>query len=95
MKAKRVILVTMGMLELGKESDALHRKVAKEIKKVCDKVFVTSKDTYRVFKEVIEDVELVENHKDLINRMGEIVKKGDLILFESRVQKAVLDHFKK
>jgi len=95
LNAKRVILVTMGMLELGKESKALHRKVAKEIKKICDVVFVTSKDAYKVFKEEIDDIHLIEDHKDLINRMDEVVKKGDLILFENRVQKAVLDHFKK
>jgi UDP-N-acetylmuramoyl-tripeptide--D-alanyl-D-alanine ligase len=95
LNAKRVILVTMGMLELGKGSDELHRKVAKKIKKICDAVFVTSRDAYKVFKEIIEDVELVEDHKDLINRMDEILRDGDLILFENRVQKSVLDHFKK
>lgn len=93
--AKRVILVTMGMLELGKKSDALHRKVAKVIKKVCDKVFVTSQDAFRIFSEDLEDVQIVEDHKELIKRLDKEVKKGDLILFENRVQKAVLDHFKK
>jgi UDP-N-acetylmuramoyl-tripeptide--D-alanyl-D-alanine ligase len=95
LESKRVILVTMGMLELGKKSDALHRKVGKEIKKVCDKVFVTSQDAFRVFSEDIEDVQIVEDHKKLIKRLDKEIKKGDLILFENRVQKAVLDHFKK
>lgn len=95
LKPKRIILVTMGMLELGKKSDELHRQVAKEIKKVCDKVFVTSQDAFRVFSENIEHIRLVEDHKELIKILDKEIRKGDLILFENRIQKAVLDHFKK
>ncbi len=95
LKPGRIVLVTMGMLELGKKSDELHRKVGKEIEKVCDKVFVTSQDAFRVFSEDIKDIQIVEDHKELIKLLDKEIQKGDLILFENRIQKTVLDHFKK
>lgn len=95
LEAKRILLVTMGMLELGKKSDELHRKVAKEIKKVCDKVFVTSQDAFRVFSKDIENIQIAEDHKELIKLLDKEIRKGDLILFENRIPHVVLDHFKK
>jgi UDP-N-acetylmuramoyl-tripeptide--D-alanyl-D-alanine ligase len=89
----RKVLVTMGMLELGKESDDLHYEVAKHTKGVFDSVIITRKEAYAPFAKLIptNKIKLIEDHEVLFKYLKKNVEKYDLILIENRLYKYILD----
>lgn len=89
----RKILITMGMVELGKESDELHSEVAKHAKDAFDLFIITRKEAYRPFAEVVPEnkIKLIEDPDVLFKYIKKNVEKYDLILIENRLYKNVLD----
>ena len=87
----RKIIVMPCLIELGKASKEVHRKIGKKIAEVCDLAIITTKD---YFKE-IEDGStsspreakalFIENPREVFEKIKDFCKPGDVILLESRV----------
>lgn len=78
-KGYEKIVITPGMIELGKHSDEIHKSVAQKMKEVgIDEVILTKGDTFGVFKKILgERVKLFD-------------KKGNFDMFESSSNKRVV-----
>ncbi len=89
----RKILITMGMIELGKESDEIHEEVARHAKDNFDLFIITRKEAYAPFAKVIPEskIKLIEDSDVLLKYMKKTVEQYDLILIENRLYKPVLD----
>jgi UDP-N-acetylmuramoyl-tripeptide--D-alanyl-D-alanine ligase len=87
------ILITMGMIELGKESEEHHREVGQLANQFFDLIVVTRKEAYRPFSKVIADnkLKLIERPQQLIKYLTDTVDQYDLILVENRLYENVLN----
>jgi UDP-N-acetylmuramoyl-tripeptide--D-alanyl-D-alanine ligase len=79
-KSGRKILVTPGMSELGRLSDAVHHDVAKKAAAVFNNIYVTKADTGRWFK----SAKFLTEDK-LLRLLQTILTKQDLVLLEGRL----------
>lgn len=81
------ILITMGMIELGKKSEEHHKRVGQLANKYFDLIIVTKKEPFRFFEKVIESkkLHLLENPEKLTQFLKENVLQYDLILIENRL----------
>lgn len=94
-KQKR-ILVLQPMIELGKRGQDEHYRIAKEVGKICDEVFLTNKNFYGSFAKGVTEVNpacvvkaaSITEIAEYINRK---TRKGDVILFEGKEAGIVLD----
>lgn len=91
---KYVIMQTM--IELGKEDQNMHKKIAQKISEQCDMLFVTNKDYINDLEEGVK-----YNRKkckvlhlstvQILNYINQNEKKGDVLLFEGKDSRNVLD----
>jgi len=97
------IIVMPCLIELGKASKEVHKRIGKKIAETCDLAIITTKDG---FKEIIEGVLLrqgcggreikkdnilfLENPKEIFEKIMNFTKAGDVILLESRVPKELI-----
>ena len=81
------ILITMGMIELGKESDELHREVGRLAGSVFDLIITTRREAYKPFQKVVPDekLKLIEKPAEITAFLKKKVDKFDLILIENRL----------
>ena len=96
---KKRIIITRGMLELGKESENLHKNIIEEISFIADELVVITPDFFKLFKEnalkkyrinIIEKFE----HQDLLNYIKNIKNKNCVILLENRIPQIVMDELR-
>jgi len=84
--AGKKVIVTPCLIELGEASGRIHRKIGEKIKEVCDLAIITTKDRFKEIKEGAgEKAILVENAKEIFQKLKEFCGKGDTVLLESRV----------
>ncbi|MDO8436423.1 MAG: Mur ligase family protein [bacterium] len=82
----RKIIIMPCLIELGKASVEIHRKIGKKIAEVCDLAIITTKDRFQEIKEGAgEKAILLENPKEIFEKIKSFCKSGDIILLESRV----------
>lgn len=87
----RKFLITPGIIELGKASAKIHKELGEKSAKVCHKVFLTSPNFAKDFKEGAEKVGgqekilVEENPRELVKKLVGIIKKGDAVLLEGKV----------
>ncbi|PIS09145.1 hypothetical protein COT75_02700 [Candidatus Beckwithbacteria bacterium CG10_big_fil_rev_8_21_14_0_10_34_10] len=85
------VLITPGIIELGKSSDNIHKKIAKEAGSFCSHIFLTKPD----FKESFEKglgkpkaeaiLEVEEDELELIEKLKNILRHGSAVLLEGRL----------
>jgi len=86
------IIVLPCLIELGKTSKEVHRKIGEEIGKVCDAVIITTKERFEEIKEGALKTGL-EKESILFSedpeQISEIIEKffgpGDIVLLEGRI----------
>lgn len=83
---KRKVLVTEGIIELGKEEESIHRELARQAASVFDLAFVTHQRTLPYFKEAFGD-------KVALVTAAEPLSPGDLLVCTGRLSPAVIDRF--
>ena len=85
------IIVTPGMIELGRQSEKYHKKVAFEMKKISiDKLILTKKDSYNVFKEILGSKVIYYNEGQSFTEV--ISGKGQkVVLLAGRVPSALVN----
>jgi len=89
------LIVMPCLIELGKASKEIHKRIGKKIGEVCDLAIITTKDRFNEIKEGAgEKAIFIESPKEIFEKVGAFCKKGDTILLESRVPKEVIDLLK-
>ena len=84
----RTIAVLGDMFELGNYSEELHRKVAKEVVKNKIDILICAGESAKYIvdqakQEGMENIFYFENKDDILNKLKEITKPGDVILFKA------------
>ncbi|MEQ1849809.1 MAG: UDP-N-acetylmuramoyl-tripeptide--D-alanyl-D-alanine ligase [Candidatus Peribacteraceae bacterium] len=83
---KRKVLVTEGIIELGKNTENVHRDIAKEASAIFDLAFVTHEHLLPYFREYFgENVKLASS--------GSRLSPGDLLVCSGRLSASVIHRF--
>jgi len=81
------------LIELGKVSGEIHKKIGRKIAEVCDLAIITTKDRFKEIKDGsasspqggATEVLFIENPKKIFEKIKSFCEEGDIILLESRV----------
>ncbi len=86
------IIVMPCLIELGKASGKVHKKIGAKIAEVCDLAIVTTKDRLRELRDTAvkngmkeKNILFIENPKEIFKKIKSFCREGDVILLESRV----------
>jgi len=98
------VIVMPCLIELGKVSGEIHKKIGKKIGEVCDLAIITTKDRFKEIKEAAfaeatanqrkPEILFIENPKEIFKKIESFCKSEDVVLLESRVPKEVIDLLK-
>ncbi|PIR02133.1 MAG: hypothetical protein CO031_02640 [Candidatus Nealsonbacteria bacterium CG_4_9_14_0_2_um_filter_37_38] len=91
---KKVIVMPC-LIELGRASKEVHKRIGQKVAEVCDLAIITTKDRFKEIKEGAGDKAFfIENPKDIFEKIknflggdlsSEALAKEDVVLLESRV----------
>ncbi len=88
---KKVIVMPC-LIELGKASKEVHRKIGRKIAEVCDLAIITTKDRFGEIKEGAgEKAVFIENPDKIVEKIKSFCQSGDVILLESRVPRQIIE----
>jgi len=97
-QGKKVIVMPC-LIELGKASKEVHRRIGQKIAEVCDLAIITTKDRFKEIKEGSAsspqggrkaEILFIENAKAIFEKIKGFCQPGDIILLESRVPNEVI-----
>lgn len=88
---KKVIVMPC-LIELGKISKEVHKRIGQKIGEVCDLSIITTKERFKDIREGAlekgiprEKILFMENPKKIFKKIKSFCQEGDVILLESRV----------
>jgi len=82
----RKVIIMPCLIELGKASKEVHKRIGKKIAEVCDLAIITTKDRFKEMKEGVgEKAIFLENPEEIFEKLKTFCQPGDVILLESRV----------
>ena len=82
---KKVIVMPC-LIELGKASAEVHRKIGKKIGEACELAIITTKDRFKEIQEGAgEKAVFIENPKEILEKIKGFTREGDNVLLESRL----------
>jgi len=82
------IIVMPCLIELGKASKEVHKRIGRKIGEVCDLAIITTKDRFKEIKEgAVKRPEIIflENPKEIFEKIRSFCAPRDVVLLESRV----------
>jgi len=92
---KKVIVMPC-LIELGKASKEVHKKIGRKIAEVCDLAIITTKERFKDIKEGAvengmkeENILFLKRPKKNIEKVREFFGLGDVVLLEGRVPKGM------
>jgi len=86
----RKVIVMPCLIELGKSSKEVHRRIGVKIGEVCDLAIITTKDSLKEIKEGAgSKVLFMENPREIFEKIKSFCKEEDVILLESRVRNSL------
>ena len=96
---KKHVVITRGMLELGEESDEIHRRIAGEISFYADELVIISKDSEKALKEGILDkyrtnVITKFDTDELLDYVRSLYDSNTVVLVENRLPPKVYKEIK-
>jgi len=96
---KKIIIMPC-LIELGRASKEVHRKIGRKIGQVCDLAIITTKDRFKEIKKGViekemekENILLIENPKEIIEKINVFDEQNDVVLLEGRVPKQLIRQF--
>jgi len=96
-EGKKVIVMPC-LIELGKASKRIHQEIGAKIGKICDFAIITTKERFKeIQKGAIEsgmpekNILFLEDSKKIYLKIEPYLRKGNVILLESRVPKKLMD----
>jgi len=90
----RKIVVTSGIIELGKATSKIHRQIGQKLSSVADLVIVSKEEQAELIKKGGTRVLTIEDPKKLILFLKKEIERGDIILLEGRLPQGVLRSLK-
>lgn len=99
-EAKKKIVVTPGIIELGALSSEVHTKLAREMKDKVDQVILTQREFEKDIKLGLgvnkSKLRVIDDSKKLVNYIEQIIEKGkSVILLEGRVPISLINMIEK
>ncbi|MDD2696785.1 MAG: Mur ligase family protein [Candidatus Pacebacteria bacterium] len=80
------ILVMPCLIELGKASEEVHRRIGQKIAQLADLAIITTKDRFKEIQEGAgQKAIFLENPEEIFKKIKSFCKEGDTVLLESRV----------
>ncbi|MDO8663302.1 MAG: Mur ligase family protein [Candidatus Wildermuthbacteria bacterium] len=88
------VLVMPCLIELGKASKEVHRRIGAKIGEICDLAIITTKDRFEEIKAAFAEasasrrnaeVVFMENPREIFEKIKEFCKEGDIVFLESGV----------
>lgn len=99
-KGKKVIVMPC-LIELGKSSKEVHKRIGEKIGEVCDLAIITTNERFKEIKQGAvgkgmknENILFLENPKLIFEKIKDFNKENDIILLESRVPKLLIEQLK-
>jgi UDP-N-acetylmuramoyl-tripeptide--D-alanyl-D-alanine ligase len=92
---RKKIIVMPCLIELGKAAREIHLRIGEKIREICDLAIITTFDYFKELKGDKEKIIFLEDSEKIIQKLKEFCKEGDVILFEGRVDKRIIEFFKK
>lgn len=94
-KSKKFI-ITPGIIELGNQTQKVHKNLATIIKKMDGFVILTNKLAYNEFKSILQDkVMYSQNYQRIISFLKNNIKENDVVLFEGRSPNIIIENISK
>lgn len=98
-KGRRKVVVTSGIIELGKASQEIHEKLGKKMSNLVDKVFLTNPDYLPGLKKGLGDnsdkLIFSKDREELVLKIKkELDHKNGVILLEGRIPQVILEDTK-
>jgi UDP-N-acetylmuramoyl-tripeptide--D-alanyl-D-alanine ligase len=88
---KRVIVMPC-LIELGKKSKEIHKKIGKKIYEVCDLAIIITRDRFKEIKEEAKEKAIfLENLGEIYEKIKQFNGENDIILLEGRLPKKFLN----
>lgn len=88
---KKIIIMPC-LIELGKASKEVHKKIGQKVSEVCDLAIITTKERFKEIKDAAGDKALfLEKPKEIFEKIKSFCIQGDVILLESRVPKELVE----
>lgn len=87
------ILVMPCLIELGNAAKKIHQKIGEKIGEMCDLAIITTQDYFQEIKMTAPETEvsLFESPQKILDKLKPYLKKGNVILLESRVPSQLID----
>ncbi len=89
----RKIIIMPCLIELGSASKRVHQEIGKKIGEVCDLAIIITKDRFKEIKQGAPGALFIENPKEILEKIKNFCKKGDIILLEGRVPKQLINWY--
>jgi len=86
---KKVIVMPC-LIELGKASKEVHKRIGQKIAEVCDLAIITTKDRFKEIKEAVPNALFIEKPEDILKKIKDFCREGDVVLLESRIPSKVI-----
>jgi len=89
---KKVIIMPC-LIELGKASKEVHKRIGQKIGEVCDLAIITTRERFEDIKGGAikkENILFIENSKEILEKIKIFCKPEDVVLLESRVPPGLL-----
>lgn len=84
--AGKKVIVMPCLIELGRASKEVHKRIGQKIGEVCNLAIITTKERFEEIKEGAGDKALfIENPKEIFEKLKSFCNPGDIVLLESRV----------
>ena len=93
------ILVMPCLIELGKASEDVHRKIGRKIAEVCDLAIITTKDRFKEIKKGSgeqfrgkhPEILFMDGPDEIFKKIRDFAEPGGVILLESRVPSKLIE----
>ena len=95
LRGHKKIVVTPGIIELGRASFNIHKQLGKKMSGKIDLLILTSGDFVKAFKQGVglaakkPKIVVFENRQSLCNYLSQYLTKGDCLLLEGRVPEEI------
>ena len=84
--AGKKVIVMPCLIELGRASKEVHKRIGQKIGEVCGLSIITTKDRFEEIQEGVGSKALfIESPKEIFEKIKSFCNPGDLVLLESRV----------
>lgn len=82
----KLVIVMPCLIELGKASKEVHKRIGAKIAEVCDLAIITTRDRFKEIEERAGDKAIfMKKPKEIFEKIKSFTKEGDVVLLESRV----------